>query len=478
MNLQNLKLSRRAAFKNSSALAASSLLSSKGFSAPRTGGRLAVIGGGMGGIASAWFHDGDWQVDLFEKRHKIGGHCDSVTVDYQGHPLTLDLGAQFFHPNTHPLYVTLLEELGLYQTDESELGVALKAPGSVSLFDLGSEDTRFVSTKPLNSPIRSINFALYSLAARELIESNASYEITIEQWLNSLRLTNDFKENLLLPWLSSLIGTTIENARRSSARSILQTFALAFPKNFLKGASTYNSLIGLQGHLDTMLASCRHVKTHTSCGVEELQQIGDQWMLRTEKGEFGPYDQVIINAQPQFSKHWLCSLSWAGELRAILDQYEYFDARIVIHTDPVFMHKDRRNWAVYNGGITGEDCEGSAWVGGIHEEIGGKKIQAFKSWAMRRDIEPEQVLAERRFSHPLITPKVIRAAKRLAAWQGVNGLWFAGQQTTGMDLQEAALFSASQVADQLSPESRNLARLRDRFAQAFPDRTADYALKS
>ena len=45
---------------------------------------------------------------------KIGGHCDSHVIDYRGQRLTVDLGAQFFHPDTHPIYVTLLEQLGLY----------------------------------------------------------------------------------------------------------------------------------------------------------------------------------------------------------------------------------------------------------------------------------------------------------------------------------------------------------------------------
>ena len=76
--------------------------------------RVAVIGAGAGGVAAAYFLAGTHDVDVFEARSRIGGHCDSRTIDYKGHPVTVDLGAQFFHPDTHPLYVTLLEELGLY----------------------------------------------------------------------------------------------------------------------------------------------------------------------------------------------------------------------------------------------------------------------------------------------------------------------------------------------------------------------------
>src|SRR6185369_16855872 len=58
--------------------------------------RVAVVGGGAGGIATAYFLEGVCDVEIFEARDKIGGHCDSQTIDYQGQPITVDLGAQFF----------------------------------------------------------------------------------------------------------------------------------------------------------------------------------------------------------------------------------------------------------------------------------------------------------------------------------------------------------------------------------------------
>jgi predicted NAD/FAD-binding protein len=71
--------------------------------------RVAIIGAGAGGVAPAYFLGPTHDVDLFEARSKIGGHCDSHVIDYRGQRLTVDVGAQFFHPDTHPIYVTLLE---------------------------------------------------------------------------------------------------------------------------------------------------------------------------------------------------------------------------------------------------------------------------------------------------------------------------------------------------------------------------------
>ena len=47
---------------------------------------------------------------------------------------TVDLGAQFFHPDTHPLYVTLLEQLGLYDPARPDADDTLAAPASLCIF--------------------------------------------------------------------------------------------------------------------------------------------------------------------------------------------------------------------------------------------------------------------------------------------------------------------------------------------------------
>jgi predicted NAD/FAD-binding protein len=80
----------------------------------------------------------------------------------------------------------------------------------------------------------------------------------------------------------------------------------------------------------------------------------------------------------------------------------------------------------------------------------------FKSWAQRRRADPKHILLERRFKHPLITRSTIRAARALRPHQGRKGLYFSGHYTTGMDLQESALYSAMQVAEALAPRSRRL----------------------
>ena len=85
--------------------------------------------------------------------------------------------------------------------------------------------------------------------------------------------------------------------------------------------------------------------------------------------------------------------------------------------------------------------------------------------AQRRSADPENILHERTFQHPLITPDVIRAARSLQEHQGRNGLYFSGQAMTGTDTQDAAVHAAMKVAKELAPDSARIQAIRDRMEQ-------------
>jgi uncharacterized protein len=449
--VSDTSLTRRDAIKGAFAVAALGAFPAS--AAGRGRERVAIVGAGAGGVAAAYFLAGSFGVDLFEARSRIGGHCDSHVITHRGRRITVDLGAQFFHPDTHPIYVTLLEELGLSDA-------ALQAPASLCVFPTAGGAPTFSSAHPLSTPQHAIDFAAFTQLARQAVLSNLAWEISVAAWIRGLPLHQAFKNDVLFPWITATIGCARADARRASARSILQTFALAFPADVLQGATTYTSKIGLQGNLQRMLDRSPTVRVHLNAPARALSRKGGAWLLRTPAGSKGPYRFVVLNAPPRAGRELLRPLRAFAGVTALLDEYRYFDSRLLVHSDPVYMHRDRSNWAAYNAGVDGLDCEGSAWVGALQ----GTGASVFKSWAQRRRADPKHILLERRFKHPLITRSTIEAARALRPFQGRNGLYFSGQYTTGMDLQESALYSAMQVAEALAPGSPTLASLKTRLS--------------
>jgi predicted NAD/FAD-binding protein len=426
--------------------------------------RVAVIGAGAGGVAAAYFLAGTCDVDVFEARSRIGGHCDSRVIDYLGHAVTVDLGAQFFHPDTHPLYVTLLEEIGLYDPADPDAGKTHAAPGSLCVFPVAGGAPRFMSTHPLVTLPTSLAFANFTQLARLAVLGGLAWETTVDEWIGALPLDPAFKANVLYPWITATIGCSRAEAKRVSARSILQTFALAFPADPVKGAKTYTSKIGLQGNLQRLLDRAPAARVHLNAPTQALALRRDGWVLRTPAGRQGPYRFVVVNAPPRVSRELLRPLPAFGDITALLDRYTYFDSRLLIHGDPAYMHPQRKNWAAYNAGVDAAACEGSAWVGALRDRLpSGATVDVFKSWAQRRSADPKQILLERHFKHPLISRQAIAAARALRPLQGRSGLYFSGAYTTGTDLQETAVYSAMKVAEAIARASPKLASLQARL---------------
>jgi predicted NAD/FAD-binding protein len=427
--------------------------------------RVAIIGAGAGGVAAAYFLAGTLEVDLFEARSQIGGHCDTHVIDYQGQSITVDLGAQFFHPDTHPIYVTLLEQLGLYDPAHPDAGETLAAPGSLCIFPIAGGPPIFSSSHPFATPLRAVDFAIYTQLARHAVLSNMSWETSVDVWVRGLPLGQSFKNDVVYPWITALIGSPRVDALRASARSILQTFALAFPANIFQGASTYNSRIGLQGNLQRLLDRSPTVRVYLSTATQALTLERAGWFVQTPAGRRGPYRSVVLNAPPRAGRRLLRAVSALADVTALLSAYEYFDSRLLIHTDPAYVHRDRRFWAAYNAGVDALECEGSVWLGALDPRLpSGGTIDVFKSWAARRRTDPTQILLERRFKHPLIGRSAIQAARALRPLQGRGGLYFSGQYTTGFDSQESAVYSAMKVAESLAPASQTLASLKTLLA--------------
>jgi hypothetical protein len=421
--------------------------------------RVAIIGGGAGGVAAAYFLAGSFDVDLFEARARIGGHCDSRVITHRGRRLTVDLGAQFFHPDTHPIYA---------------------AGGAGALRPRAPRRRRHGrgAREPVHLPDgRRAADLLVVASARDAAASGRLRAVHPARAAGGAvdAAVGDHRRGLdpQPPAAAGLqdgcsVSVDLGDDRVRAGRGAAHVGAVdpadvraGVPANLLEMPTTFNSKIGLQGNLQRMLdRSPARLRHRARAGARRCTWAAG-WFLQTPSGRQGPYRFVVLNAPPRAGHELLRPLPVFDDVTALLDVYRYFDSRLLVHTDPAYMQRDRRNWAAYNAGVRGRESEGSAWLGALPET----GVHVFKSWATRRRADPKHILLERRFKHPLITRSTIKAARALRSHQGRHGLYFSGHYTTGMDLQESAVYSAMQVAGAIAPHSRRLASLNTRLSE-------------
>ena len=73
--------------------------------------RIAVVGGGISGIAAAYACRTFADVTLFESQPRLGGHTDTHSLFVDGRAYSVDSGFIVFNEENYPLFSSWLNEL-------------------------------------------------------------------------------------------------------------------------------------------------------------------------------------------------------------------------------------------------------------------------------------------------------------------------------------------------------------------------------
>jgi len=74
--------------------------------------KVAIIGSGISGLSAAWALKDRAEVTLFEARERIGGHSCTMDIDYDGTPISVDVGFIVYNAINYPNLIALFEHLG------------------------------------------------------------------------------------------------------------------------------------------------------------------------------------------------------------------------------------------------------------------------------------------------------------------------------------------------------------------------------
>jgi predicted NAD/FAD-binding protein len=356
-----------------------------------------------------------------------------------------------FGERVHPTFVRLVDALGLNAAViEREMGT--------TVLEHGTDRPRFVSPgfgaparlapmfAPWNAP-GQLAFLAFALASRRF-ERDGDWSIVLDDWLRGVRgLTAWGREQIILPWLSALTGCSIPEARTLSARAGTAVVSRALPPQLAAPYCWRTLRQGLASVVDALVARCTTLTVVPNAAVVAVE--GERTPVLADGRRF-PVDQLVLAAPP----HAIAPLLRGRDdgLADALAACPTFASRLVVHTDPVYVHADPRHRSAYNVIRAGDRCEGCIWYGAIRDPLpDGTLLPLFKSWATARPVPATQVLASANFRHVLPTPALMALQSKVADAQGRGGVWFAGSWVIDVDLQETALRSAMAIAERLAP---------------------------
>ena len=88
--------------------------------------RVAVVGTGISGNAAAWTLSKHYPVTVYDRELRPGGHSHTVSIDYDGARLAVDIGFIVYNELNYPDLTALFAHLGV-ETVESCMSFAVTA---------------------------------------------------------------------------------------------------------------------------------------------------------------------------------------------------------------------------------------------------------------------------------------------------------------------------------------------------------------
>jgi predicted NAD/FAD-binding protein len=417
--------------------------------------RVAIIGGGMAGVSAAHFIqeiDKNAEISVFEKMQNLGGNGITIKVQSpSGKEVFVDAGPQYFAEGPWDNYIQFLKDYNVYNKERIS-----KFEGSFIIKNTQLDSIEFVS--PLSSKLRGEKIKNLKQFLKFYSSAHAIYKhpeknkyASIGEFVENLDVTKEFKNSVVVPFLAASLGTTTDDILKTSTVDIVKLFAFnkALGKNefmvFNDGMGTMIQLVGNQLKLKGV-----DIQTTTEViGFRTTSEGNEITFKKNGVQHKDVFDFIVFAVHADQAKKIFNSTASNPELVKILENFKYFEARIVIHKDSSFVDQRKHSFLnIYTENLSREVISSTMNLGMINSDLNG----LYKSWmnekAMLNVKAKDLFIHQEIFYHPLITPEFNAALKELKQLEKVMpSIHIAGGWSEGLETQETAVLSGKSAAE-------------------------------
>lgn len=409
--------------------------------------RIAVVGSGIAGLASAWLLSREHEVTLYEANDYLGGHTHTHDVEWQGKHYAVDTGFIVYNTAHYPLLTRLFAELGVAsQPTSMSFSVHNERTGmeynAASLNALYCQRRNLMSWR-FHGMVRDI--LRFYREAPALLRSDEPGP-TLGEYLARHRYGAAFRDEHLVPMASALWSSPPRHILDFPARHLVQ-FMANHQMLQVRGRPEWRVVRGgSKRYVDALRARWTLARERVGCPVREVRRNSKGIDIWSRAGH-DRFDQVVLACHSDQALALLADAS-EGE-QAILGAMGYQENDVVLHTDASLLPRRRKAWAAWNAHIP-RDPDAACTVSYCMNMLQGlDSPEPFVVTLNRSDaIDPARILRRMRYHHPVYTHASVTAQRRRAEIQGVNRTWFAGAYW-GYGFHEDGIRSAVEVASTL-----------------------------
>ncbi|WP_305803964.1 FAD-dependent oxidoreductase [Stenotrophomonas sp. YIM B06876] len=405
--------------------------------------RIAVIGSGISGLASAYLLSRRHQVTLYEANDYLGGHTHTHDIELEGRRLAVDSGFIVHNRQHYPLLTRLFEELGV-ATRPTTMGFSVQVQASGLEYSATTLDTLFCQRRNLLSPrflgmVRDL-FRFYRQAPALLDMPGPGPDIG--QYLAQHGYGEAFRDEHLLPMASALWSSPSQAILQFPARYLVQ-FMANHQMLQVSGRPQWRVVQGGSASYVRALRRRWSVDERLICPVQQLRRQASGVDVVTARG-VETYDQAVLACHSDQALRLLEHPS--AQETSVLSAMRYQSNDTVLHTDATLLPRNRKAWAAWNAFIPREPGAACTVSYCMNLLQGIQTPQPLVVTLNRSEaIDPAKVLRRMRYEHPLYSHATVAAQARKAEIQGRQRTWFAGAYW-GWGFHEDGMRSAVEVA--------------------------------
>ncbi len=414
--------------------------------------RIAVIGSGIAGNSAAWSlaTSTNYEVTLYERDTRLGGHSATVDIDYDGKPIAVDTGFIVYNELNYPNLTALFAHLCI-ATEASDMSFSVSARNGA--FEWSGRTKNVL--EGLFARRRNLVSPSYLRMLTEVVRFNRRAPLdrregrlaglSLGDYIARERYSKRFQDDYIVPMGAAIWSTAAARMLDFPAESLVTFF------------ENHRLLMWNRPVWRTVTSGSRRYVSALTRPLLGRARLGTQ-VTRVLRHDLGVdvtdatahserYDHVIIAGHADQA---LAILGDASDNEtAILGDIGYRPNAVWLHRDPRLMPRRKAAWAAWNV-LQGEDREADVcvtyWMNALQNI--DNRYPLFISLNPAKPPRSDLVFGRYRYDHPQFNRPALDAQRRLESIQGVRRTWFCGAWT-GYGFHEDGLASGLAVAEAL-----------------------------
>ncbi len=410
--------------------------------------RIAVVGGGVAGIAAAYLLQRQHSVSLYDKNSYVGGHTNTVTLPVgpdAGMPV--DTGFIVLNDRTYPVLNRLLKQLKV-AIRKSDMSFSYYSEKSGFQYASSSIDSLFAQRINLLDPTywgMLAEILRFNRSVLRRLKEERLKNTTLGQFLRSNSYSARFRNQYLFPMVAAIWSAPDAQVEQFP----MLTFARFFDNHGLltvKGhPQWYYVAGGSQTYVRAFLKQFSG-KVYTSAPVVSIRRGPNHVTVTESGGRARQFDRVVVATHADEALQLLSDPS--DEERRLLGPWRYSTNKTYLHTDLRWMPSNRKAWASWNF-IRGARADAQAPVTLTYYMNRLQRLDSQIPYMVTlnpfRPISRGKIIASMTYTHPTYTFDSLKTQPELPGLNGVNHTYFCGSYF-GYGFHEDAARSGFQAA--------------------------------